>query len=190
MSFDPSPPYTVLRTPQLSFHELEQIRGVGRLLDLLNNSNRYEMFLLVVDLVFSDRVEFYRRLQEWWQQQGLFEEPLGLLPQFEALNQFIDQIGDHLALREALARDFARAGRVVPGKAPLFFNCELTTVEQQQIKQRIKQELDRSAPGEKLQHFAAVFQTLSQPDSRSLVLYLYRSRSGKSPTVEEIVMQS
>ncbi len=185
LHFDPSPPYTVLRTPQLAFRELEQIRGVGRLIDLLNNSGRFRHFLKVVDSVFSDRVEFYRQLQDWWQLSGLFDEPSSLRQQFDSLNSFAESSTECLRLREALARDFALAGRVVPGKVPVFFNCELTSDEQQQVKLKVKQELDRLETGEKLQHFAAVFETLSRTASRSLILFLYRSCSGRSPTVEE-----
>ncbi len=186
--FDPSPPYSVLRTPHLTFRELEQIRGVGRLVDLLNNSERFEHFLKVADTVFCDRVEFYRQLQDWWQQAGLFDDPSSLQQQFDSLNSFAESSTECLRLREALARDFALAGRVVPGKEPDFFNCELTAEEQQQVKLKVKQELDQLGTGEKLQHFAAVFETLPKTASRSLMLYLYRSRSGKSPTVEEVFL--
>jgi anaerobic magnesium-protoporphyrin IX monomethyl ester cyclase len=186
--YDPSPPYSVLRTPQLDFGELEQIRGVGRLLDLLNNSGRYEHFLQRADAVFSDRVDFYRQLQDWWQRAGLFDEPLGLRQQFDALDKFVENHTEQLQLREALARDFALAGRVVPGKAPTFFNRDLTAEEERQVKQRVKQELAQSAPGEKIQHFAAVFETLSEVNSRCLLLYLYRSRSGESPRVDEVFL--
>ncbi len=188
LCFDPSPPYSVLRTPYLGFGELEQIRGVGRLLDLLNNSGRFKHFLRTADAIFLDRVDLYRQLRDWWQRAGLFDEPIGLRQQFEALHQFVKSLAGDLQLREALARDFALVGRVVPGKSPTFFNSDLTAEEQQRVKLRVKQELELSGAGEKLQHFAAVFETLSQTAPRSLVLYLYRSRSGKSPTVEEVIL--
>ena len=186
--FDPSPPYSVLRTPHLSFRELEQIRGVGRLVDLLNNSERFKHFLKVVDAVFCDRVEFYCQLQDWWQQAGLFDDPCSLQQQFDSLNRFAESSPEYLRFREALARDFALAGRVVPGKAPDFFNCELTSEEHQQVKLKVKKELDQLGTGEKLQHFVAVFETLQKTATRNVLLFLYRSRSGKSPTVEEIFL--
>jgi len=178
----------VLRTPDLSFIELEQIRGVGRLLDLLNNSGRFEHLLQAADTYFGERVTFYRQLQDWWQRAGLFDEPLGLRQQFDALHEFVGRLAAPQQLREALARDFALTGRVVPGKAPVFFNCDLTAEERERVKLRVKQELERLDSGEKLQHFAALFETLSPTGPRRLLLYLYRSRSGKSPTVEEVVV--
>ena len=39
--FDPQPPYAILKSSHLSYSELEQLRGVGRLLDLFYNSGRY-----------------------------------------------------------------------------------------------------------------------------------------------------
>ncbi len=188
LQFDPSPPYAVLRTPELSFGDLEEIRGVGRLLDLLNNSRRFKHFLQAAAAIFGDQVEFYRCLQDWWHRAGLFDEPLSLQQQFNALHKFVESSSEALALREALARDFALAGRVVPGKAPTFFNCQLSAEEQLAVKQRVRQVLEQSVPGEKLQHFAAVFETLSQATPRSLVLYLYRSSNAKSPSAEEVFL--
>jgi len=186
--FDPAPPYAVLRTSRLAFSELEEIRGVGRLVDLLNNSGRFSYFLQAVDAAFCDRVDFYRKLQDWWCQAGLFDEPGSLRQQFDSLTEFVESSIEAPRLREALARDFALVGRVVPGAAPSFFNSELTPAERQQVKLRVKQELGQLEAGTKLQHFAAVFETLSKTAQRSLLLYLYRSRSGQSPTIEEVLL--
>lgn len=186
--FDPAPPYTVLRTPELNFAELERLRGIGRLLDLVGNSERFEHFLRAADAIFVDRVELFDRLQSWWQCQGLFDEPLSLAQQFDELNRFVELFDDSRYLREGLARDFALSGRVVPGKAPTFFNCKLTIDERQRVKQRVKQEIDLLQPQEKLQHFAAIFETLTDEKQRRLILYFYRNRSGASPVIEEVML--
>ncbi len=189
LSYDPAPPYSVLRTPDLSWQDLEKLRGIGRLLDTINNSNRFKHFLTASEQAFRDPVDLFDRLQSWWQEQGLFAKPLQLTALFEAVFEFAGLFAARLSLREALARDFALAGRVVPGKAPAFFNCELTQDEQQQVKRRVKQELDLLPSGGKLQHFAAVFETLTAENRRSLVLYLYYSRSGSSLRTKEIFLQ-
>ena len=186
--FDSAPPYSVLRTPQLSFDGLEEIRRVGRLLDLVGNSGRFKHLLHASESSYLNIVEFYRHLQGWWQKAGLFEEPLGLRQIFDALHRFVEQSPEALLLSEALGRDFALVGRVVPGKAPAFFNCELSSEEEQRVKQRVKSELESLEDGWKLQHFAAIFETITPVASRSLLLYLYRSRSKTSPSVEEIIL--
>jgi len=186
--FDSAPPYSVLRTPQLSFDGLEEIRGVGRLLDLLGNSGRFKHLLHASESSYLNRVEFYRQLQAWWLKSGLFEEPLSLRLLFDALHQFIQESPESSRLKEALARDFALVGRVVPGNAPDFFNCELSSEEEQRVKKRVKAELDSLEAGCKLQHFAAIFKTITPAASNCCLLYLYRSRSGTSPTVEEIIL--
>ncbi len=188
LEFDPFPPYTVLRTSDLKFRELEVLRGIGRLLDLLNNSGRFLHFLRVTETVFGDQIIFYRELQSWWQEAGLFNEPVSLAQQFDAIAEFINSQHEPLRLREALARDFALVGRVVPGKAPAFFNCILSPEQQLRVKGKVKQELENLKAGEKLQHFAALFETVTPADSPSLLLYLYRSQNGKSPRVEEIFL--
>ncbi len=186
--FDPAPPYTVLRTPDLEFNQLEELRGVGRLLDQTSNSGRFACFMRAVTEQFVAVVDFYRSLQAWWFESGLFEEPLGLRQQFDALYAFCGKLSQSLPLQEALARDFARAGRVVPGRAPAFFDCDLLIAEQQQVKLRVKQELAQVEPGEKLQHFAAAFKTLQPDISRSIVLFFYRSRNGMSPVCYEVFL--
>jgi anaerobic magnesium-protoporphyrin IX monomethyl ester cyclase len=186
--FDPAPPYSILRTAELDFTQLEQIRGVGRLLDLIGNSGRFRHFLEAETEVFGGLVDFYRNLQAWWQKSGLFEEPQGQRQLFAALYAFCQAHGAGPRAVEALARDFARAGRVVPGTAPVFFNSCLTGEEEGRVKQRVKQELDSLAAGEKLQHFAAVFTTLQPDNARSLLLYLYRSGNGLAPSCIEVFL--
>ncbi|MCF6179694.1 MAG: B12-binding domain-containing radical SAM protein [Geopsychrobacter sp.] len=189
LKYDPAPPYTVLKTPDLDYPQLEEIRRVGRLIDLLGNAGRYCHFLQKSEVVFGDRVDFFRQLQHWWQGAGLFDEPLGLPQQFMALQKFVDTLEGSAGLREALARDYALLGRVVPGKAPAFFDCDLTMQERELVKHRVRCVLDALPSGDKLQHFATVFTSLKDRSSRCLALYLYRSRSGMRPVCEEIFLE-
>lgn len=182
--YDPAPPYSVLATPLLSFALLEKYRGIGRLIDLIHNSGRFPHFLAAIAKIHSSPVEFYQALYPWWLELGGFNEPLGLRSQFDVLANFFEHAP---GVREALARDYALAGRVVPGKAPDFFDCELSPVEKLQVKQQLKQALAKQARGEKLQHFACIFYTL-RPGFRTLALYFYHSRSGTSPIIREMLM--
>lgn len=182
--YDPAPPYSVLATRELSFETLEIYRGIGRLIDLIDNTGRFGNFLVATRQIYPSRVAFYRALYPWWLKQGGFDVPPGLLHQFEILAGFVSHAP---GVREALARDYALAGRVVPGKAPGFFDCDLSFAEALRVKQQLKQTLGELPRGEKLQYFSCLFHTL-RPGFRTLALYFYRSRSGASPTVREILM--
>lgn len=184
--FDPAPPYTVLKTPDMRYAELERVRGIGRLLDLLNNSGRFVNLLRAAQQAFGDAVGFYLQLELWWRNEGLFEEPLSLRGAFDALSRFATESVGTEQLRAGLARDYALAGRVVPGREPEFIEARLTSAEQERVKVRVKAELEGLKSGEKLQHFA-----MKLPGAEAgqlLVLYLYRSRSGVSPRVEEVFL--
>jgi len=184
MRYDPAPPYTVLATPLLSFAELENYRGIGRLIDLIHNSGRFAHFLSALAQIYSSPVEFYQALYPWWLRLGGFDEPLGLRRQFEVLADFVTHAP---GVHEALARDYALAGRVVPGQAPAFFDCALSPGEELQVKQQLKQTLAGRARGENVQHFACVFHHLNS-GQRTLAVYFYRSRSGDTPVVEETLL--
>jgi anaerobic magnesium-protoporphyrin IX monomethyl ester cyclase len=65
---DPHPPYTVLGTPELSFADLERLRGMGRMLDLTWNAGRLRPFSI------SWRASASPRLPLWsnWRITGTF----------------------------------------------------------------------------------------------------------------------
>ena len=188
--YDPHPPYTVLETTELRYSELERLRGIGRLIDLLWNSEKFKLLLPALAKVAGSFSAAFEQLELFWVEQGYFEQPQSLRGVFSGLYQYVQGCFSGTqkeTLREALARDFAHSERVVPNSAPEYFDTDLTKSETDAVRVRVREEVEETREhGGKLQHFAAVFNYLEETERRTVLLFLYLSRSGESMKVREI----
>jgi anaerobic magnesium-protoporphyrin IX monomethyl ester cyclase len=187
--FDPNPPYTVLATPDLSFDELERLRGISRLCDLLCNSERFSGFLQGLAATCGSLSAGLETMEAYWRQAQLFRNPLSQRGVFEKVADFVQAAvagKQQDELREMLARDFAHSERVVPGNAPDFFDTNLTEEEQTRLRQQVREEQDTiKGQGIKLQHFAAAFHHLPGQTGRSVLVFLYLTETGRGMRVIE-----
>ena len=93
-------------------------------------------------------------------------------------------------LREVLARDCARGERVVPEQAPAFFTTDLNDAEQAAVRERVQRETAAvRGQGIKIQHFAAAFSRLPDHPERTVLLFLYLTRTGEGMEVREIPLK-
>jgi len=188
--FDPHPPYRVLRTPWLSFTDLEKIQAVGKLLDLLHNSDRFPHFLASLQGHYQSMAKALDALQAFWKPKEILRHPQSLRALFDACFDFVCQkIPAHLQteITEALAWDYACAERVVPGKIPPWIATDLTQEEMEQLKRVIREEQKKcKGRGIKLQYFAAVFHTLDGQPGRQVFVFLYRTATGRKMSVRTI----
>jgi anaerobic magnesium-protoporphyrin IX monomethyl ester cyclase len=192
--FDPSPPYTVLATPDLSFAEVERLRGISRLFDLTYNSGRFRGFLEGLESASGSLSAGLERLEGFWRKQGLFRHPLSQRGIFEEVWKFVRESfegGERQILRERLARDFAHSERVTPGNVPDFFDTELTTGELEAVRTKVRRETEAvKGQGIKIQHFAAVFEHLPEHAGRTVLLFFYLTRTGEGMRVKEVAIAS
>jgi anaerobic magnesium-protoporphyrin IX monomethyl ester cyclase len=188
MCFDPNPPYRVLSTPQISFVELERLRGISRLIDLTYNTGRLPGFLDGLRQAYGAISQALVELDAFWRSQDLYRLPLSQRQLFEHLHSFVKQTvhePNRSRLTELLARDYALSERVTASNAPAFFNQNLSPAEQLRLQERIRAaKQNHIGLGIKLQFFAAVFHRLPPEESRRVLLFVYRTRSGEGLSVE------
>lgn len=189
--FDPHPPYGVLATPDLDFEELEQLRGISRLLDLTWNAGRLQEFLEQLTLLYGSLSAALSVLETFWRSQGLFRRLMSQRSLFEECWNFIQHTCDPLQrqpLQESLARDFLRVERVAPAHAPVFLDLDLRTDEQERVREQVRLETEHiKGQGIKLQHLACVFSRLPhQETTRAVLLFVYLTRPGAAMQVKEI----
>ncbi|ABA87754.2 radical SAM domain iron-sulfur cluster-binding oxidoreductase with cobalamin-binding-like domain [Syntrophotalea carbinolica DSM 2380] len=191
LRFDPHPPYGVLKTPDLTFEELERLRGIGRLLDLTWNAERLQEFLELLSALYGSLSKALKALESFWRKQGLFRRLLSQRALFEEFWHFLRTYHsdpEHKPLQEALARDFARVERIAPAQAPEFLDLDLHPEEQQRVRERVRLETDRiKGQGIKLQHLACVFSQLPhRQNQRTILLFVYLTRPGAAMQVHQI----
>jgi anaerobic magnesium-protoporphyrin IX monomethyl ester cyclase len=188
--FDPNPPYTVLETPSLAYRDLQLLKNLSRLLDQSWNQRRLRLLLNTLSGIEDGFAAGLKKLTEWWQANALFRHPLSQEGLFLASWDFVAQSysgADRERLRLALGRDYAHSQRVLPDQPPSFFDTSLREDEQLAVRERVKLELEASrGQGIKLQHFAAVFENRAERSQREILLFIYRTGSGRGMQVTEI----
>jgi anaerobic magnesium-protoporphyrin IX monomethyl ester cyclase len=188
--FDPHPPYTVLATPDLSFADLEKLRGIGRLLDLTWNTGRFPRFFEELNRQCSSLSAGLEKIADDWQSKGLLRHPLSQRGVFEGIWESVREIfsGEKMdLLRECLGHDFAHSERVVPETAPAFFDTALQPEEARMVREKVREKA-AALRGEhvKVQSFAAVFNRLPEGRGRTILLFIYLIRSGEGLQVQEL----
>ncbi len=191
LRFDPHPPYGILATPDLSFEELEHLRGISRLLDLTWNSGRLLEFLEQLTMLHASLSAALSALEIYWRNQGLFRRPLSQRSLFEECWNFVQHACPSPKLQpmqEALARDFLRVERVAPAHAPAFLDVDLRPDEQERVREQLRLETESiKGQGIKLQHLACVFSRLpGQEMRRTVLLFVYLTRPGAAMQVKEV----
>ena len=187
---DPHPPYTVLRTRDLSFADLNRLRGISRIVDMTFNSGLFQGFLAGLETVFGSLAEAFEKIVSYWEEHGLFRNPLQRSDVYQNLWRFIRAAfgrEEAILLGELLARDYARSERVVPGRAPSFFDTDLTTSQSARASALAREEtLKFRGKGIKVQYFAALFRRLPELNGPTVIVFLYLTGSGRKMKVEEI----
>ncbi len=189
IEYDPNPPYTILKSSDLPFFDLERLRGIGRLLDLFVNSGRFPFLLMRLTADFFRLSLLLESLDRYWRKENLYVQSLSLRDQYMAIDSYLRESFDGnvlAAYRELLGRDYAYHQRVVGGSAPDFFNTELTDEENAAVRGRVKQELEGMKRSGKVQYFAAVFEFMSDPPQRAVLLYLYPPKNAVGWQVKEL----
>ncbi|HEY6837874.1 MAG TPA: DUF4080 domain-containing protein [Geobacteraceae bacterium] len=107
----PHPPYKILQTPWLDFAEICRIELMGRLLDLIYNSNRFATFLSTVR-ESRPLSEFFAHLARFWDEKAL-PASLPLSDLFKALLRYSNKEEDipatvRVRRAEALRFDLCR----------------------------------------------------------------------------------
>lgn len=192
MVYDPRPPYTVLETTELSFDDLQLLGQISRILDQSWNHSRLKLTLSTLADIEAGFANGLTKLARWWQSRQLFRHPISQEGIFLASWDFIDQTYHDSCrerLRLAIGRDYARGNRVLPDRAPGFFDTALSGEEQRMVRERVSQELAATrGQGIKLQHFAAAFENRCDPGQRELVVFFYRTGSGQGMQVSEVTL--
>jgi len=186
LRFDPNPPYTVVGSETIDFNGLEQLRQIGRLLDLTWNSDRLQGFLSRLATVQGSWSAALTALAADLHRQGAFRHPLSQTALFQAVAKHIEELPQQqqAVMREVLAYDYALCERVLTGGETDFFDTGLNATELDAVESAVgrkRQEL--SGQGVKLQHFAAIFYHLDQ-GKRQVRLFYYLTRSHQPRSIE------
>jgi anaerobic magnesium-protoporphyrin IX monomethyl ester cyclase len=189
--FDPNPPYTILTSNELGFSELERLRGIGRLLDLLVNSGRFEFLLPQLVQSFGRLSLLLEDLDGFWRKKNLYAKRRSLRDLYFVLDEYLlSRFKERklATLRECLSRDYAHNERVVSGSAPPFFVVDLSKDEEAAVKRRVKEVVAGMERCGKIQFFSSVYHYLPDMEGRSVLIFLYVAKTDLGLKVRELVL--
>ncbi len=189
IKFDPNPPYTILQAKKLTFSDLERLRGIGRLLDLLVNSQRFAFLLKQLIEDFSRLSLLLEDLDRFWRKGNFYQQSHSLRDQYLIVDAYLCNrfSGSRLSVyRELLGRDYAHHQRVVGGSAPGFFDTNLSEKETAMVRKMVKQELAALDREGKVQYFAALFEHLQDYPGRTILIFLYPAKTSPGLQVQEL----
>jgi len=191
LCFDPNPPYTILTSNDLSFSDLERLRGIGRLLDFLVNSGRFEFLLPPLIDHFGGVSLFLEDLDVFWRRKNFYAHRRSLRDLYFAVDEYLLSRfkGEKLAeVRESLSRDYAHNERVVGGSSPPFFQIDLTEDEQSAVRKRVKETVVQMERCGKVQYFAAAYYYLPDTSRRTILIFLYTAKTASGLQVHELTL--
>lgn len=188
-----SPPYTILRTPCLTFGEIGRIEDISRLLDLFYNSGRFSHSLTVagrhhsLSSYFRDMAEFQQKNRAIPQNslKGLFE----LVWSFS--RHYLDA-GDIEEFRDALRYDFCLVEYPSSGSLPSFFGEPRNPALPKIPRETLDEVLERieKPPGCRVRTFCASFLTdysaLPPKQGPADLVITYVSAPGAGLTVKAV----
>ncbi len=189
--FDPLPPYSILLSADISYQELERLRGISRLLDLLVNSGRFRFLLALLTESAGSLSVMLEDIDSYWREHNLHHAAKSQREIYFLLYDYLllkFSGAQFVRCREALARDYAHHERVVAGSEPPFFNTDLTEAEKGLVRQRVKQELGGLERSGKVQYFTARFESLAAGTDSAVVIFLYVTKTGKGQVVKELLL--
>lgn len=88
IKYSPYPPYEVLKTKDISYHELQKLKKVEKLVDKYYNSNKFSLILEYLINKFDSPYDFYYRLSLYFTKMGYYERPLSNENYYKALVDF------------------------------------------------------------------------------------------------------
>lgn len=88
INYSPYPSYEVLKTKDISYHELQKLKKVERLVDKYYNSNKFSLILEYLISKFDTPYDFYYKLSLYFTYMGYYERPLSNDNCYKALIDF------------------------------------------------------------------------------------------------------
>jgi radical SAM superfamily enzyme YgiQ (UPF0313 family) len=137
--FDEEPPYEVISCDHITYGELMDLKVIEELLELYDNSQRFEKSVKYIVSFFERPSEFYSQFALHWENKGYFNHKHALIELFVVLFDFAGSIESLNSeyLKESMKFDYHRKNRY---RMTEFFGDLVSGVDRQKIHEYLKNE--------------------------------------------------
>lgn len=189
-AYSDSTPYTILRTPDLSFREIGRIEDISRLVDLFYNSGRFVHSLLVAECCRPLSV-FFEEMSHFMEKE--VAERISLKGLFDLMWKFVQgcfTADERERFQDALRYDFCLVEYPSVGALPAFFGKDRNREGEKISKETAHFLVNGSGkhPHGRVRTFCARFlkdyRAVPPADGPVHLVFVYISTPGEGQTVE------
>ncbi|MGL4773572.1 MAG: B12-binding domain-containing radical SAM protein, partial [Clostridium sp.] len=140
MKFSPYPPYEILKTDDINYEELNELKKVEEMVDKYYNSQKFNNVLNYFYEKYENGYAFFYDLSKFFNAKGYFNRNIGNSEYYKVFLDFNKEIlnGDNRFLKEILRYDYLHFNK--KRGIPEFLRSDLTKEEERCIKERYRGE--------------------------------------------------
>lgn len=108
MVYSPYPPYEILKTKNVSYEEIIELKKIEKMVDKYYNTNKFNNILKYFEKHFSTPFEFYKKLAYFFEQKGYFDRNISSVEYYNVFLEFNTCIlkDTNYALNEIIKYDY------------------------------------------------------------------------------------
>lgn len=138
MKYSPYPPYEILKTNDISYHELLKLKKVEEMVDKYYNSQKFTNIIKYLVNKFDTPFDFYYELGTYFDEKGYFNRNIGNNEYYRVFLDFNMEIlkEDNFILKEILRFDYLSFNK--KRGIPDFINRNIEKEDEERIKERLR----------------------------------------------------
>lgn len=139
MVYSPYPPYEILKTKDISYEEILELKKVEEIVDKYYNSQKFNNVLNYFLPKFKTPFDFYHGLGSFFERKGYFNRNLSNVDYYKVFVEFNEEVlnEDSKVLKEIIKYDYLCFNK--KKWLPDFLNRDITKEEEREIKLKLKE---------------------------------------------------
>ena len=138
MKYSPYPPYEILKTKDISYHELLKLKKVEAMVDKYYNSQKFNNIIKYFVKKFETPFDFYYELGDYFEKKGYFNRNIGNNEYYRVFLDFNMEIlkEDNSILKEILRFDYLKFNK--KRGIPDFIKRNIDKEDEERIKEKLR----------------------------------------------------
>ena len=138
MKYSPYPPYEILKTKDISYHELLKLKKVEAMVDKYYNSQKFNNIIKYFVKKFETPFDFYYELGDYFEKKGYFNRNIGNNEYYRVFLDFNMEIlkEDNYILKEILRFDYLKFNK--KRGIPDFIKRNIDKEDEERIKEKLR----------------------------------------------------
>lgn len=140
MVYSPYPPYEIIKTKDVSYDELLELKKVEHMVDKYYNSQKFDLIIKFFENKFETPFDFYHSLGKFFEAKGLFNRNIGNSDYYKVFLEFNMEIlnDDNTILTDIIKYNYLLFNK--KRGLPSFLKTSIDKEEERRIKNSLRDE--------------------------------------------------